>query len=116
MAPSILIIEPRREIADALADVVTSANFAAVVRPHVERLADLGFTPAAIIVRIAFEGVSEPAHAALERLTPNRPPVVAIVRHNVEAAEAERLKCEIVLRAPEGVSHLCDALARLVYV
>lgn len=115
MPPNILIIEPRREVADALADVVTSANYGAIVRPHVERLADLGFTPAAIIVRIAFEGISEPPHAALERLVPNRPPVVAIVWEDVEVAEAERLKCDVVLRAPDGVSRLCDALTKLVH-
>jgi hypothetical protein len=116
MLPNILIIEPRREIADALADVVTSANYGAVIRTHVERLADLDFTPAAIIVRIAFEGISEPAHAALERLMPNRPPVVAIAWEDGEVAEAERLKCDIVLRAPEGVSRLCDALTKLVHM
>lgn len=116
MSPTILIIEPRREVADALAGVVTSGRYAAVVRPHVERLADLGFTPAAIIVRIAFEGISEPAHAALERLAPDRPPVVAIAWADVEVAEAERLKCEIVLRAPEGVSRLYDSLTKLVHV
>lgn len=116
MPHNILIIEPRREVAEALADVVTSAHYGAVVRPHVERLSDLGFTPAAIIVRIAFEGISEPPHAALERLLPNRPPVVAIAWEDVEIAEAERLKCDVVLRAPDGVSQLCDALTRLVHV
>lgn len=115
MLPNILIIERRREVAEALADVVTSANYEAVVRPHVERLADLGVTPAAIIVRIAFEGISEPAHVALERLLPNRPPVVAIVWEEAEIAEAQRLKCEIVLRAPGDVSRLCDALTKLVH-
>lgn len=115
MLPHILIIEPRREVAVALADVVTSANYEPVVRPHLERLSDLGFTPAAIIVRIAFEGISEPPHAALERLPPTRPPVVAIASEDEGVAEAERLRCEIVLRAPEGVSRLCDALGQLVH-
>lgn len=114
MFPNILIIEPRREVADALAAIVTSANFAPIVRPHVERLADIGVTPAAILVRIAFEGISEPAHAALERLHPNRPPVVAIAREEAEVAEAHRLKCDVVLRAPEGISRLYDALTELV--
>jgi hypothetical protein len=115
MLPSILILEARREIADALADVVASANYAPIVRPYIDRLADLGVTPAAIIVRIAFEGVSEPPHAALERLHPNRPPIVAIARQEVEIAEAVRLRCEIVLRAPDDVGRLCDALTRLVH-
>jgi hypothetical protein len=116
MQPSILIIEPRREVADALADVVTSAHYAPIVRPHVERLADLGgVTPAAIIVRVAFEGIGEPAHAAIARLAPNRPPVVAIASEDEEVAEARRLKCEVVLRAPGGISRLCEELSRLVY-
>ena len=115
MPPHILIIEPRRDVADALADVVTSASYGAVVRPHVERLSDLEFTPAAIIVRITFEGVSEPPHAALERLAPNRPPVIAIAWKDGEIAEAERLRCEVVLRAPDDISQLYDALMRLVH-
>src|SRR5688500_5471796 len=103
MLPNILILEPRREIAEALADVVASANYAPIIRPYIDRLTDLGVTPAAIIVRIAFEGVSEPPHAALERLHPNRPPVVAIAWKDVEIAEAQRLRYEIVLRAPDDV-------------
>lgn len=114
MPPNILIIESRREVAEALTDVLTSANYGVVVKSHVEQLADLGFTPAAIVVRIAFEGITEPPHAALERLMPNRPPVLAIASEDGEVAEAERLKCDIVLRAPNGVSRLCDALTKLV--
>ena len=113
MRPVILIIEPRPEVAEALADVVMSANYTAIVRPHVECLADLATTPAAIIVRIAFEGIGEPAHAAIARL-PNRPPVVAIVWEENEAEEAKRLKCDVVLRAPNDVGRLYDALTTVV--
>ncbi len=113
MRPVILIIEPRREVASALEEVITSANYTAIVIPHLERLADLGETPAAIIVRIAFEGLV-PAHAAIEKLPANRPPVLAIAWDDEEAAEAERLKCDVVLRAHGGVSHLCEALKRVV--
>ena len=114
MRPVVLIIEPRPEVADALAEVVNSANYCALVRPHVERLADLGVTPAAIIVRMAFEGAGEPAHAALTRFPLNRPPVVAIVWEEKEIKEAARLKCEVVLHAPEDVGRLCDALTSVV--
>jgi hypothetical protein len=113
MQPVILIIEPRREVASALEEVITSANYTARVIPHLERLADLGETPAAIVVRIAFEGLV-PAHAAIESLPANRPPVLAIAWDEEEAAEAERLKCDVVLRAHRGVSHLCEALKRVV--
>jgi hypothetical protein len=114
MRPVILIIERRPEVAEALADVVTSANFEALVRPYLEGLEDLGSTPAAIIVRIAFEGTGEPAHAAISRLPVNRPPVVAIVWEQREAEEAKRLNCDVVLRAPDDVGRLCDALTAVM--
>jgi hypothetical protein len=114
MRPVILIIEPRPEVAEALADVVVSANYHAMVRPYIERLADIGVTPSAIIVRIAFEGVGEPPHAAIGRLPVDRPPVVAIVWEENEIAEAARLKCDVVLRAPDDVGRLCAALTTLV--
>ena len=115
MRPSVLIIEPRREVAAALEEVVNSANYVAVVTPHLERLADVGVTPSAIIVRISFESTSEPAHAAIGRLGVNRPPVLAIAWEPEELAEAARLKCDVVLHAPGEVSRLCDALDRLVH-
>jgi hypothetical protein len=115
MRPSVLIIEPRREIANALEDVVNSANYVAVVLPHLEQLSDLGVTPAAIIVRVAFDTTSEPAHAAIARLPAHRPPVVAIAWAPDEIAEAERLKCDVVLHAPGEVGRLCEALSRLVH-
>ena len=110
----ILIIEPRREVADAIEEVITSAHYQAMVVPHLEQLGDLGVTPAAIIVRIAFEGVSEPAHAAIARLPPNRPPIVAIAWEEHEVAEAMRLNCDVVLRGARDVGHLCEALSRVV--
>jgi hypothetical protein len=110
MAPVILIIESRREVAEALGNVVTSAHYQAVIRPRVESLTDLELNPAAIIVRIAFEGVGEPAHAAVARFGRDRPPVVAIAWAEDEIAEAVRLECDVVLRAPEEVGRLCDVL------
>ena len=74
-------------------------------------------TPAAIIVRIAFEGIGDPPHAAVERLPPlNRPPVVAIAWADAEIREAQRLKCDVVLHAPDDVGRLCEALSRVVQV
>lgn len=114
MRPIVLIIESRPEVAEALEDVVTSARYEALVRPHVECLGDLGVTPAAIIVRVAFEGIGEPAHAAIERLPPDRPPVIAIAWEDEEVQEAVRLECDVVLRAPDDVSRLCAALTSVV--
>jgi hypothetical protein len=114
MRPVILIIESRPEVAEALADVVTSANYSPMVRPYVEQLTDIGVTPSAIIVRIAFESVGEPAHAAIGRLPIDRPPIVAIAWEERELAEAARLKCDVVLRAPNDVGRLCEALTAVV--
>ena len=113
MRPVILIIETRPEVTEALEEVVTSAHYSAIVRPHVECLSDLGVRPAAIIVRIAFEGIGEPQHASLARLRP-RPPVVAIAWEEAEVAEAIRLKCDVVLKAPDEVGRLCDALTTVI--
>jgi hypothetical protein len=114
MQPVILIIEQRPEVADALSDVITSAHYYPIVRPHVERLTDLGVTPSAIVVRIAFENIGEPAHAAIARLPADRPPIIAIVWEETEAEEAARLACDVVLRAPGDVARLCDALTTVV--
>lgn len=114
MRPVILILEKRREVADALEEVVTSARYLAVVRPYLASLADLGATPSAIIVRITFEGVGEPTHAAIRHMPPNRPPVIAIAWEDDEVDEALRLKCDIVLKAPDDVGRLCDALTSVV--
>lgn len=114
MRPAILIIERRKEIATVLEEVVESAHFQALVTPHLERLSDLATVPAAIVVRFAFEGISEPPHAVLERLPVNRPPVVAIAWDEEAIAEATRLKCDVVLRGPGEVGRLCEALLSVV--
>ena len=112
--PTVLIIESHREVAAALEDVVNSTRYVGVVRPYVERLSDVGFAPAAIIVRVVFEGVGEPTHLSVERLGPNRPPVVAIAWEDAAVVEAERLKCDVVLHAPREIARLADVLDRLV--
>lgn len=114
MHPAILIIEPRREVADALFDVVTSANYTPMVRAYLEHLSDLPVMPAAIVLRIAREGVGEPPHACLAHLAGARPPVVAIAWEEEDVREAHRLGCEVVLRAPDDVGRLCQALAHVI--
>jgi hypothetical protein len=111
--PSVLILESRRDIADALQDVITSAHYRAIVRPHIDHLDNLDARPAAIITRITSVGVGEPSYRAIETLH-CRPPVVAIVWADDEMAEAVRLKCEVVLRAPDDIGRLCDVLTRIV--
>ena len=115
MRPVILIVEQRPEVAEALHDVLTSARFSVIVRPHVECLADLGVVPAAIVVRIAFDGVGEPMHAAIARLPPGRPPVIAIAWEDCEVEAATRMHCDVILRAPDDVGRLCRALTEVVH-
>lgn len=101
----VLIIEPHDELSAAFADVLASANYRPLVRRHVDAIADLGVTPAAIVLRIG--------HAEVSRFPPDRPPIVAIVSSEEDLAEAERLQCEVVLRGPAEIKRLCDALRSL---
>jgi hypothetical protein len=110
----VLIVERHPEVADALEQIVASADCAVIVRGCVDGLDAVSPTPAAIVVRIAFEGSGEPAHAGLARLPAGHPPIIAIVRADAEASEAARLKCDVVLRAPYDLGKLRDVLNQLV--
>jgi hypothetical protein len=101
----VLIIEPHDDLAAAFEQVVASADFNPIVRRHVASMADLGVTPIAMVVRIG--------HGDISTLPPDRPPIVAIVTSDEEAAEAKRLRCEIILRAPSEIRRLCEALRTL---
>ncbi len=114
MRPVVLIIESRKEVAAALEAAIALANVEPVVVPHLERLSDVPHTLAAIVVRIAFEGVGDPQHAAIERLPRNRPAIVAIAWEENELQEARRLKCDVVLHAPYDIRRLCETLTKLV--
>ena len=114
MPPVVLIIESRKEVAAALEAAIELSNVTAIVVPHLERLSDIPHAIAAIVVRVAFEGVGEPTHAAIERLPRNHPPVVAIAWDDNELAEAQRLKCDVVLHAPHDITRLCEMLNKLV--
>ena len=101
----VLIIEPHDEVASAFEAVISSARYIPIVRRHVASLTDLGVTPAAIVIRIG--------HADVSQLPPDRPPIVGIVSSEEDAAEAERLHCEVVLRAPSEIHRLCAAVRSL---
>lgn len=101
----ILVIESHADLAEAFEHVLASARFDPIVRRCVESLADVDVTPSAIVARIG--------HADLSGLPASRPPVVAIASNADDVAEARRLKCEVVLKAPEEIRQLCEALARL---
>jgi hypothetical protein len=104
----VLIIEPHDELAAAFEQVVASADFSPIVRRHVDSMSDLGVTPATIVVRIG--------HGDVSTLPPDRPPIVAIVTTDAEAAEAKRLRCEVILRAPSEIRRLCEALRSLCLI
>jgi hypothetical protein len=115
MPPVVLIIEARKEVAEALESAIALADMTPVVVPYVERLVDVPYSLAAIVVRIAFEGgVSEPPHAAIGRLGRERPPVIAIVREENEVDEARRLQCDVVLRAPDDIPRLCEVVLNVI--
>jgi len=103
--PHVLIIEPHAELAAAFHDVIACASYTPIVRRHVASLSDLGVTPATIVLRIG--------HADVSGLSVDRPPIVAIASSDLEAEEAERLHCEVVLRGPAGIKRLCEALRSL---
>ena len=114
MPPVVLILEARKEVASALEAAIALANLTPIVIPHLEHLSDVPYAPAAIVVRIAFESVSDPPHAAIARLPRDRPPVVAIAWEEDELEEARRLKCDVVLHAPHDITRLCETLTKLV--
>lgn len=101
----VLIIEPHDELAAAFEQVIASADFNPIVRRHVASMSDLGVMPATIVVRIG--------HGDVSTLPADRPPIVAIASSDEEVAEAERLRCEVVLKGPAEIRRLCDALRRL---
>lgn len=98
----VLIIEPHHEVAAAFERVIASADYGTIVRPHVALLSDLGITPVMIVLRIG--------HADVSTLAPERPPIVAIASSDEDVAEAGRLHCEVVLRAPSELKRLREAL------
>jgi hypothetical protein len=114
MPPVVLIIEPRKEVAAALESTIALSHFTPIVVPHLERLSDIPHAVAAIVLRVSFEGVGDPAHAAVSRLPHDHPPVVAIAWEEDEVEEAKRLKCDVVLHAPHEIGRLCEALLKLV--
>jgi len=87
MPPVVLIIEARKEVAPRSNPRSRWRTSPPVVVPHLERLSDVPYTPAAIVVRIAFESVTDPPHAAIARLPHDHPPILAIAWEEDELDE-----------------------------
>jgi hypothetical protein len=112
---TVAIVEPYPDLAAALQEVVALANCHAVTMTNAGALSELPHPPAAIVVRIATNLPFESPHAGLEDLArTNRPVVMALASTEADVEEAQRLGCEIVLREPQQVRGLYDALTEVV--
>jgi hypothetical protein len=112
--PTVVIVEPHRELAAALQEVVVLARCRAITFADFDELNGLPAPPQAIVVRID----GNPAHkAAMEvgcgRLAPPRPKLVGLVSTDGDVTEAQRVGCDVVLREPQQVRALYDALIDL---
>jgi DNA-binding NtrC family response regulator len=112
--PTVAIAESHHEIADALEDVVALAGCVPVTVNSIEALQDMRSTAAAIVVRVATEMTDSSPHLVLQELAlSTRPLVVALTSSDADVAEAQRLHCEVVLRAPHQVQGLYETLQDL---
>jgi len=109
--PMVAILEPERERATALQEVVSLARCSPIAVLDLDELTGLSDPPAAIIVRVATSRPLGSPHAELQRLPASgRPKVLALVSSDADVAEAQRLGCDVVLREPHQVRALYDAL------
>lgn len=112
-SPLVVVAEPHHDMADALQDVVTLAGCVPLMVSGCESVPELNSAPAAIVVRIATEMPTSP-HLGLERFSlTGRPVIVALASSDRDVAEAERLGCEVIARAPHQVQALYEALTQL---
>jgi DNA-binding NtrC family response regulator len=110
----VVVAEPHQDIADALQDVVALAGCVPIVVSRYESVSDLQSVPAAIVVRVAMEMPMMSPHRGLQESSlTQRPLIVALASNDADVAEAERLGCEIIARAPHQVQALYQALTRL---
>jgi hypothetical protein len=114
-APTVIIVEPYRDIAIALEEIVSLARCTPLTIGAVEEPAALlQERPAAIIVRVATDLSYRSPHAGLTRWpAAMRPMVVALVSTDADVAEAERFGCDVILQEPKQVRQLYDTLAHV---
>jgi hypothetical protein len=113
--PTVVIVEPYRDIAIALEEVVSLARCTPLTVGAVEEPASLlQERPAAIIVRVATDLSYRSPHAGLTRWPPSmRPMVVALTSTDADVTEAERLGCDVILQEPKQVRQLYDTLTNV---
>lgn len=116
MAPTVAIIEPHREFASALQEVVVLARCAPRCVTTFDELTDAA-APMAVVVRLSAKLPSSLLQEGLSRLpSTHRPTVLALASTDADVAEATRLGCDVVLREPRQIRGLYDALARIAAV
>ena len=114
-SPTVVIVEPYQDFAATLQEVVALAHCYPVTIANAEGLNNLAQPPAAIVVRVATNQPFESPHAGLAEMPRvQRPVVVALTSSDEDVEEAERLGCELVLREPQQVRGLYDALTQVV--
>ena len=110
--PIVVVIEPDRELAVALQEVVTLARCRPVTLVHVEDLKQLA--PAAIVVRMATNLPLASVRPGLKDLAGSAATkVLALASNDADVAEAERLGSDLILREPHQVRALYDALVEI---
>ena len=111
MIPTVAIVEPDRDLAEPLQEVVVLAHCTPVTVASVDELAELTGAPAAIIIRIVASSQAPSPYKGLERMRADgHPTVLALTSSDEDDAEAERMGCDVVLRQPQQVRPLYDAL------
>ena len=110
MTPTVAIVEPHRDFAEPLQEVVALAHCKPVTVASLDELVELTGVPAAIIIRV---GARSPhPYAGLEQMRADgHPKVLALTSSDADDAEAARIGCDVVLRQPQQVRALYDALA-----
>jgi len=111
MAPTVAIIEPHRDFAVALQEIVALAHCTPVTMSDFDELTQLPSPPAAIVLRITPKLPFDDLHVTLKDLPAlGHPKIFALASNDADVAEAERLGCDVVLREPQQVRALYDAL------
>jgi hypothetical protein len=112
--PHVLIIEPQREMAAVLREIVVIANCTPLLVATWDEIQRLSPVPAAIVVRVLADSGAGAPHECVRRMPrADRPVVLALTATDADVTEAERLGCDVVLRAPKQVRGLYDTLSRM---
>ena len=113
--PVVAVIEPDRDLAVSLVEVVMLARCRPLTLTDIDELKQLASPPAAVVIRIAGNlNCAEVPRAGLKNLAGSLTTrVVALTSNDEDVAEATRLGSDVVLRQPRQVQALYDSLTNL---